>query len=378
MNKHADDAESVFLLYSLGVVTAKDAFVYAWTTSEVERKVSNYLDVYNGSVGRYIGDKDNCDIDDFAFGEQRIKWSFRIKQELLKGKFISFGRDRIRKSLYRPFTKQFLYFDHLLNERRYQQHRVFPDHNSERDNRVICVSGLASEKPFYALITNIIPNYAFVGFGGPSQCFPFYSYDPDGTNRKENITDTVLHQFREHYHDTAITKWDIFYYIYGLLHHPKYRETFKDCLKRDFPRIPFAPDFRAFESAGKKLADSHLNYESATVYDLKWVEATDEPIDWKVGDKKMKLTKDMTSLIYNHTLTLTGIPPETYEYRLGNKSALHWIIDQYRVKTDKRSGLVSDPNCADDPQYIVNLIGRIVQVSVDTVRIVNGLPSECW
>jgi predicted helicase len=140
------------------------------------------------------------------------------------------------------------------------------------------------------------------------------------------------------------------------------------------PRIPFAPDFQAFAAAGQKLADLHLNYEEHEPYDLKYVWADGKPVDYHV--EKMKLSADKTSLRVNGSLTLAGIPPEVFEYRLGNRSALDWVIDQYQVSVDSRSGIESDPNREDDPEYIVKLVGRVVAVSVETVAIVNALPPD--
>ena len=211
-----------------------------------------------------------------------------------------------------------------------------------------------------------------IGDNHNSQCFPFYTYDEDGGNRRENITDWALDRFRSHYRDDSITKWDIFYYVYGLLHHPGYRERYQADLKRDLPRIPFAPDFRAFAEAGARLATIHVGYEEQPEYRLRQVETPDMPLDWRV--EKMRLSKDKTQLRYNDFLTLDGIPAAAYGYRLGNRSALEWIIDQYRVKTDKRSGIVNDPNRGDDREYIVRLIGKVISVSLETVGIVEGLP----
>jgi Type ISP C-terminal specificity domain len=304
------------------------------------------------------------------------------------------------------------------------------------------------------------------------QCFPFYVYDEDGSNRRENITDWALNEFRTHYSDPNITKWDIFHYVYAVLHHPEYRERYAANLKRELPRIPFvgfaplgraglqagvevpplingaglqpggtssrgekqipqglkplrddkqkedagrgakaplyqsdgedggspglqAGDknraegasslpkagaqpqaerpieiFRAFADAGKRLADLHVNYEQQPEYTLERVEKGQ--LNWRV--EKMRLSKDKTALIYNEFLTLKGIPPETCEYRLGNRSALEWVIDQYQVSTDKRSGITNDPNRADDPEYIVHLIGRVITVSLETMKIVKALP----
>ena len=176
-----------------------------------------------------------------------------------------------------------------------------------------------------------------------------------------------------HYGDDTISKWDIFHYNYALLHHPTYREKYEMNLKRDLPHIPFAEDFWGFATAGAQLADLHVNYESVPKYDqLKSIETPGVPIDWSV--EKMRLSKDKTQLKYNDFLTLDGIPAAAYEYRLGNRSALEWVVDQYRVKTDKRSGIVNDPYRASEPRYIVDLIGRVIYVSLRTVEIVGGLP----
>src|SRR5208337_4919232 len=205
---------------------------------------------------------------------------------------------------------------------------------------------------------------------GGSHCFPFYTYDEDGSNRRENITDWALNEFRTHYSDPNITKWDIFHYVYAVLHHPEYRERYAANLKRELPRIPFLAEFRAFADAGKRLADLHVNYEQQPEYPLERVEKGQ--LNWRV--EKMRLSKNKTTLIYNEFVTLKGIPPETYEYRLGNRSALEWVIDQYQVSTDKRSGITNDPNRADDPEYIVRLIGQVITVSLETMQIVKSLP----
>ena len=207
-----------------------------------------------------------------------------------------------------------------------------------------------------------------------AQCFSFYTYDEDGTNRRENITDWALTEFRTHYQDDTITKWDIFHYNYGLLHHPDYREKYETNLKRDLPHIPFAKDFRGFAEAGARLADIHVNYESQPEYDrLRFIQNPDVPLDWRV--EKMKLSRDKTQIVYNNFLTIDGIPAQAFEYRLGTRSALEWVIDQYRVKTDKRSCIVNDPYRADDPQYIVKLIGKVITVSLETVNIIENLPA---
>jgi predicted helicase len=225
------------------------------------------------------------------------------------------------------------------------------------------------------LAANRIVDYKYSNpANGGSQCFPFYIYDEDGTNRRENITDWALNQFRDHYQDKKIDKWAIFHYVYGLLHHVGYREKFADNLKRELPRIPLAPDFWAFAQAGQKLAALHLDYEKLKPWDLEFVESPGVPLSYRVEDK-MRLSKDKLRLTVNRSLTLAGIPPEAFNYRLGNRSALEWFVDQYQVSTDKRSGITSDPNREDDPEYIVRLVGQVIRVSMETVAIVNALPA---
>jgi predicted helicase len=168
--------------------------------------------------------------------------------------------------------------------------------------------------------------------------------------------------------------------VYGVLHHPGYRQKYVDNLKRELPRIPLAPEFRPFAKAGEKLAKLHLEYEQVKPWDLEFVETKGQPgyrqaLSYRVEDK-MRLSKDKLWLAVNGSLTLAGIPPNVYDYRLGNRSALEWVIDQYQVSTDKRSGITSDPNREDDPEYIVRLVGQVVRVSVETVEIVEGLPGE--
>ena len=209
------------------------------------------------------------------------------------------------------------------------------------------------------------------GFGSAGQYFPFYIYNEDGTNRRENITNWALTQFREHYRDGEISKWDIFHYTYALLHHPTYRERYQANLKRDLPHIPFAEDFWKFVEAGKQLAEIHVHYEDQPKYKLEMIETEGMSLDWRV--EQMRFSKDKTQIKYNDFLTLDGIPAEAFQYRLGNRSALEWVVDQYRVKTDRRSGIENDPNRLDDEEYIVDLIRKVISVSLETVEIVEGL-----
>ena len=284
-----------------------------------------------------------------------------------------FNQSSVRNALYRPFCKQFLYFDNIMTHRQGRFPNIFPNREKELENNVICLSDLASEKPFMTLVTNVIPDLHLVGAGANAQCFPFYTYNEDGSNRRENITDWALSQFQAKY-GSEVTKWDIFYYIYAMLHHPQYRERYAENLKRDLPHIPLLHRKEAFLACvaiGRQLMDLHLHYEEAKEYPLKWIENKDVPFSWRV--EKMKLTPDKSAIIVNESLTLSGIPQDCYQYRLGNRSALEWVIDQYQVSEDKRSGIVSDPNNLDDEEYIVRLVGKVITVSMETVRLVNEL-----
>ena len=365
-----EDGKAIFSLYSLGVVTSRDILAYSFNSKLLQERVHTFIEIYNNTVDRKRRHEPDAPVESFIdTNDPRIKWTRQVKASLKKLELSNYEDSHFRTSLYRPFNRKYLYFDNFWNEERYQQYRIFPTPETEAENRVICVSGLGSNKPFQTLMAGIIPSLDLLE---KTQCFSFYTYDEDGTNRRENITDWALAQFRAHYGDDTITKWDIFHYVYGLLHHLDYRERYQANLKRDLPRLPCTPDFWAFAKAGQRLGEIHVGYEDVEEYPLDFVESPDVQLDWRV--EKIQLSKDKTQLVYNEFLTLDGIPAKTYEYRLGNRSALEWVIDQYRVKEDKRSGIVNDPNRENDPMYIVKLIGKVIVVSLETVAIVERLP----
>ena len=360
----------IFKTYCRGVTTNRDAWVYNFNRDTLSENVRRTIEYYSLQALRWEDREDReADIIDFVESDlTQIKWDRELRQHLQRGRPAEYAQDKVRVALYRPFTRSNLFFDRVLNNCVYLFPSIFP--TSETENRAICVSPPGTKLSFHALMVNVIPDLHITG---DSQCFPFYTYDEDRTNRQENITDWALTEFRNHYGDDTITKWDIFHYNYGLLHHPTYREKYQMNLKRDLPHIPFAEDFWGFANAGAQLADLHVNYESVPKYDkLKYIETPGMTVDWRV--EKMKLSKDKTQLVYNDFLTLDGIPAEVYDYRLGNRSALEWVVDQYRVKTDKRSGIVNDPNREAEPRYIVDLIARVTTVSLKTVEIIKNLP----
>ncbi len=360
----------IFKTYSNGVKTNRDAWVYNFSRNTLTENMSGMTDVYNTEVDRWKRQGDQVEnLDDFVLSDdKRISWSSGLKQKLKSGQIAEFTEAKIRQSLYRPFTKSNLYFNRMMTERVYVFPSIFPTPETEQENRVIGVSGLGSNKPFQTLMVGMMPESQMLE---KTQCFPFYTYNEDGANRRENITDWALAQYRAHYQDDTIGKWDIFYYVYALLHHPDYRERYQANLKRDLPRLPYTLDFWAFAKAGQRLGELHIGYEDVPEYPLRFVENRDLPINWRV--EKMRLSKDKAQILYNEYLTLYGIPAKTFEYRLGNRSALEWVIDQYCVKTDNRSGIINAPN-RDDPRYILKLIKQVLTVSLETMEIVEGLP----
>jgi predicted helicase len=364
----ADKAIAIFKTYSLGVSTNRDNIVYDFDKGELASRVKQFCDDYNSEVLRYQQQGKPQDIDNFLKYDL-IKWSRNLKRDLRNQKMLGFDIQNIRTATYRPFTKRYIYFADTIVDEAGQNKRFFPTIATEQENKIIA-SCNHSQIPFSAQMLSNIP--AMDVGGRPSQSFPFYTYNEDGSNRRENITDWALKEFRSHYKDNSITKWNIFHYVYALLHHPSYRTRYTANLKRDLPRIPYAPDFHAFAQAGKRLAELHIDYEKQPEYLLEMIENPEAPLDWRV--EKMRLSKDKTKIVYNDFLTLAGIPAEAFEYRLGNRSALEWVIDQYQVSIDKRSGITNDPNRADDPQYIVRLIGQVITVSLETMKIVRALP----
>jgi predicted helicase len=366
--------EGVFAKISNSVKTNRDTWAYNFDRQLLFRNVKKTADFLAAEVDRWrrlAAPKTN--VDEFVrYDEKSIAWSRDLKQDLKRGKHISLDGQKVRTALYRPFTTRYLYFDRVLNEEIYSLLSLYPTAASDRENRHIVATDIAARSPFSVLISCHLTDIHLCASTDTFQCFPFYTYSEDGTNRRENITDWALDQFRSYYKDKAITKWDIFYYTYAVLHHPEYRTRYAANLKRELPRTPYAPDFHAFAKAGKRLAELHVDYEKQKEYPLERKEKPGEKLNLRV--EKMRLSKDKQTLVYNDFLTLTDIPKETYDYRLGNRSALEWVIDQYQISTDKRSGITNDPNRDDDKEYILRLIGQVITVSLETVKIVNALP----
>ncbi len=286
-------------------------------------------------------------------------------------------------SLYRPFTKQYLYFDKHFNGRTYQWFNIYDQ--SDKDNKIITFQSFGSNRPFNVLATNCI---AELHVTGANQCLPLYTYDEDG-NKVENITDWGLERFREHYQNTGgltmlnpyneknneITKEDIFHYTYAVLHNPKYREKYELNLKREFPRIPFYDDFFKWVNWGKQLMELHLNYETITPYQLTRI---DSPLkaETKTPKVKLKADKNQNKIIIDEITTLEKIPSEVWQYKLGNRTAIEWILDQYKEKKPKDKTIAENFNnyrFSDYKEQVIDLLMRVCTVSLETIKIIQEM-----
>jgi predicted helicase len=330
-----------------------------------------------------------------------------LKQDLVKDKRFAFDKACLVSGLYRPFNKQWLYFNRRFNEMVYQMPRFFP--NASAENIVIMVKQRWAGTGQLALMVNRVCD---LQIDGGAQCFPLYVYDEpeaeteetspeqsalfgtedqsvpaSAARRRDAITAEGLAHFQSAYPGESITSEDLFYYVYGLLHSPDYRERFADNLGKELPRIPrvkTAADFRAFSQAGRKLAELHLNYESVEPYPLKIDSGGKRLTDADYRVEKMRYgkkgkDKDPTTLHYNDRITLTGIPLEAYDYVVNGKPALDWVVERQGVKTDKDSGIVNDANdwaveTMGNPRYPLELFQRVVTVSLETMKTVRALP----
>ncbi len=378
--KGTGKARAIFDIFSLGVVTNRDAWCYNSSKTKLEKNMVRSIEFYNTQLGK---EEKELDINSLA-----VSWTRSLRRQAARGKVGSFQKAHIVPAIYRPFYKSWLYFDRSWNEMVYQQPRLFPTPNQK--NLAICISSIGARKKFSCYITQVIPDLNSLEAG--AQCFPLYWYEQRDPNdnalgldldtrdgdyiRHDAITDWALMQFRRHYNDPCISREDIFYYVYGVLHSPEYARRFEANLKKEMPRIPFARRFWDFSRAGRELAEWHLHYETVQPYELTVV--SDGETNFRVVKMRFAGKEKRNTIIYNKTTTISGIPAEAHEYIVNGKSALEWVMERYQVTTDKASGITNDPNdwCEEhgDPRYIIDLVGRVVRVSVETVRIVKSLP----
>ena len=396
--------KSFFEGFSLGLGTNRDAWVYNSSLVELQQNITKTIDFYNQQVESYKTAKQEMSLDDFLADKRdstKIVWTDTLIRDLQKGIKYEIDTSRYTVGMYRPYFKQALYQDRILNHRVYQMPRLFPTPNHR--NLVICVSGVGASKDFSTLITDCIPDLQ-LQFNG--QCFPLYWYDDSTADiadlfsapqsemdryvRRDGVTDWILSTARKQY-GSRVTREDIFYYVYGILHAPDYRTTFAADLKKSLPRLPLVEspdDFWAFSRAGRSLAELHLGYEHVepyagcrTIYSP--LTNRGDEISYLIDDKMRfgKLdskTADKRIIHYNAGITIENIPLEAYDYVVNGKSAIEWVMERYAVKTDPASQIENNPNdwCRehDDPKYIYNLLLRIITVSLETMKIVYTLP----
>ena len=416
MGDKKGNGPKLFESFSLGIATGRDTWCYNASRVSVTGNMRRMIAFYGAEVQRMDKAYPSLDkkeretqLDAFINTDAtQIAWTRALKQDLAKNKRFSFDETCLTTAVYRPFCKQWMYFNRRFNEMVYQMPRLFP--NSTAKNSIIMVKQRWSGSGQFALM---VDRPCDLQSDGGAQCFPLYIYDEpepndsdagseqfglfsdvsqpenaSATRRRDAITAEGLAHFQSTYPTESIGREDVFYYVYSLLHSSGYHERFADNLGKELPRIPCvrtSTDFWAFSEAGRKLADLHLNYETVEPYPLSIDNAGKKLTDADYRVEKMRYgkkgkDKDLTTLHYNDSITLTGIPLEAYDYIVNGKPALDWVIERQSVKTDKDSGIVNDANdwaveTIGNPRYPLELFQRVVTVSLATMKIVRALPN---
>jgi predicted helicase len=382
--------------FSNGLKTNRDSWCYNFSVPKLRHNIKKSIDFYNGQVRRLDqlklapkegGVSKEVDLSgEFDLDSSKFSWDYQQKIDAAKSRQYKYREESIFEGLYRPFSKQNVYFNKNLNNRVYLLPGLFP--TKDHENLIICVSGIGATREFSALIAKAVPDVQ-LQFNG--QCFPRYHYeradgdrlglggDNDGYVRQDAITDHVYLECLKKY-GREVTKDDIFYYVYGLLHSGDYRREFSADLKKTLPRLPLVNrpgDFLAFSRAGRDLADLHLNYESAKPYGEVRIEG-EEKGDFGVEKIRFVSKNDKSIICFNRAITIFGIPLAAYGYVVNGRSPIEWVMERYQVKTDPASGLKNDPNDwgreRGRPRYVLDLLLSLIAVSLETVKIVGQLP----
>lgn len=403
LGSKSKSGECIFSLHTNGVLTARDTYCYSYSKNLLSKNINNFISEYTA----YISELDKLSLNDrknrdFVADPQKMTWTRALKASAIKGQASSFNDGDVRLCNYRPFTKQWLYYSKMLNEMRYQTHRVQPV--PEADCIGICVSGVGSRNGVSVLMVRGMWDYN--SFEAGAQLFPLHFYEDTSSSsdlfspkdlsgqyrKKDGITDHGWSHFKTAYPNEVIDKDDVFYYVYGLLHSNDYRTKYADNLSKELPRIPCvktAADFWAFSRAGRALGQLHVNYESIDLYpvtikqgDLRTAVIKDPEAFYRVNKMKFdgkRGATDKSTVIYNGNITMQNIPLEAYEYVVNGKPALEWVMERQVVKTDKASGIVNDANryaieTMGNPAYPLELFQRVITVSLETMKIVHSLP----
>jgi predicted helicase len=349
--------DAVFRLFTNSVKTNRDEWLYDFSKETLTLKTKYFVESYNKQLKTEKLDG-------------AIKWSGDLESKLKSGDKLVWNSNLIKTALWKPFVKQFFYAEKVMSDRMTENHYQIFGRDFESKNKVIMfVAG--SRLDFSCLAANQVPNYAIYSLD-PAQCLPLYRYNVN-SGRQDNITVWGVVQFRNHYGDQKIMREDIFHYTYAVLHHPAYRRKYALNLKREFPRLPFYEDFRQWAAWGRELMDLHINYETAKPFKLKRVDAQTN------STPRTKLKADKTSGIIelDSETVLQGVPADAWEYKLGNRSALEWILDQYKEKKPSDATIAEKFNTyalADYKETVIDLLKRVCTVSVKTVEIINQMP----
>ena len=378
------DEKSVFKLYSNGVVTARDEWAYDFDSKTLKKKITYFADIFATERLRWLKSEQSKNKDNAVravalrdFVTRDIKWTEELEAYLDKGTIWSLNDGRIRQAPYRPFVHRYTFYARIFTHRLYRQDEIFPI-DQDWDNLAIGFSGLASSKPFQTLAVDGLPSFDFLE---KTQFLPRYRYI--GAQRIDNITDWALKQFQERFKNDKkqkreINKDAIFHYVYGALHDPAYREKYALNLKREFPRIPFYSDFWRWAEWGEKLMALHIGYETVEPWSLNRINKPDVK-SRKAGlapKAMLKANKIAGTIQLDSETEITGVPPEAWTYKLGNRSALEWILDQYKEKKPKDPTIREKFNTyrfADHKEKVIDLLNRVARVSVETMAIVDAM-----
>jgi predicted helicase len=393
-DKDGKENRAVFFVpfYSNGVKTQRDAWCYNSSEQKLENNVRQMLDFYNEQVEAFQEERRRnpaVKIKEFLnYDPARISWTRALEWDAEKGKEHHIEDGNIVQSIYRPFFRQHLYHSRGLNEMVYQMPKLFPEPFLK--NLVICVSGLGGTKENTAIICNCIPDLNCLDAG--SQCFPLYWYEKREAQQmslfssnsaeyicRDGVSDFILERARRQY-GKNVAKEDIFYYVYGFLHSPDYRAAFANDLKKSLPRLPLvdeAQDFWAFSNAGRELAELHVNYEEVPPCPGVEISGAESGL-FRVDKMRFPEKGRKDAILFNHWITVANIPEKAYRYVVNGKSAIEWVMERYQVSVHKDSGIENDPNDwaeeAGKPRYVLDLLLSVINLSVQTVEIVEGLP----
>ena len=362
--KSVADEQAIFGLNSLGIATNRDEWTYDFDFDALTDKVLFFSKVYRDEMQRFNDEKPNPS----ALGDwvdRSIKWTAELESHLMKGDPVDFATTNIRRAMYRPFVVKHCYYAPIITHRRYQMPQIFPHQKLDANPTI---NFAARHRTFFALASDRLMDLHFVG---DNQCLPLYRYTPEG-KRVSNITEWGLRQFREHYGDDSIDAKDVFAYVYAMLHDPAFCQRYEIDLRREFPRVYFQEDFAWWTQQGQELLDLHIKFETAEPWPLDRVD--------KDGVTPTRATlradKDRSIITLDEQTTLTGVPDEAWEYQLGSRSALEWVLDQYKERKPRDPTIrerFNNYRFADHKERVVDLLGRVCAVSVFTTTIVNEL-----